>query len=289
MVIIIEQLRRFKQLVQCPYETAPHVVEPQYPGAVERYVNLGSCYDQEALWPLRREIMSCMAGYKGCYQRAYRCLGAAAEIMEDQRATLLTEALSHKLAKRARGILTREVPRRKGEQPGRVKQRFLGAITHRGPLCLYDTAAAQCGRIYALSDHCSLAHELLIHLLAGVTASGYDAVACPDPMAPERLAHLLVPQLGLAFLTDSGALPREAAPYRRVRLDTAADGEVLRRSRPRLRFARKVSAALTEEAVDSLAQAKAMHDDLEAIYNPHVDFDLVDEMARDIWDEIQSF
>ena len=108
-------------------------------------------------------------------------------------------------------------------------------------------------------------------------------------MAPERLAHLLVPQLGLAFLTDSGALPREAAPYRRVRLDTAADGEVLRRSRPRLRFARKVSAALTEEAVDSLAQAKAMHDDLEAIYNPHVDFDLVDEMARDIWDEIQSF
>ena len=265
------------------------MVEPQYPGAVERYVNLGSCYNQKALWPLRQEIISCMAGYKGCYQRAYRCLGAAAEIMEDQRATLLTEALSHKLAKRAHGILTREVPRRKGEQPGRVKQRFLGAVTHRGPLCLYDTAAAQCGRIYALSDHCSLAHELLIHLLAGVTANGYDAVACPDPMVPERLAHLLVPQLGLAFLTDSGALPQGMTPYRRVRLDTAADGEVLRRSRPRLRFARKVSAALTEEAVDSLAQAKAMHDELEAVYNPHVDFDLVDEMARGIWDEIQSF
>ena len=26
--------------------------------------------------------MDCMAGYKGCYQRAYRCLGAAAEIVE---------------------------------------------------------------------------------------------------------------------------------------------------------------------------------------------------------------
>ena len=25
--------------------TAPHVVEPKYPGAVERYVNLGECYD----------------------------------------------------------------------------------------------------------------------------------------------------------------------------------------------------------------------------------------------------
>lgn len=265
------------------------MVEPQYPGAVERYVNMGDCYDKRALWPLRREIMDCMAGYKGCYQRAYRCLGAAAEIVEDQRSALLTEALSQKLAKRARGILTREVPRRKGELPGRVKQRFLGAITHQGPLCLYDTALAQCGRVYVLTDSCGLAHELLIHLLAGVTAGGYDAVACPDPMAPERLAHLLIPQLDLAFLTDSGALPGEVTPYRRIRLDAAADREVLRRSRPRLRFARKVSAALVEEAVASLAQAKAMHDDLEAIYNPHVDFGLVERIARDIWGEIQSF
>ncbi len=269
--------------------TAPHVVEPKYPGAVERYVNMGDCYDKEALWPLRQEIMDCMTGYKGCYQRAYRCLGAAAEIMEDQRATLLTDALSRKLAKRARGILSREVPRRKAEQPGRVKQRFLGAVTHRGPICLYDTAAAQCKRIYALSDNCSLAHELLIHLLAGITGNGYDVVACPDPMAPERLAHLLVPQLELAFLTAAGALPQGMTPYRRIRLDTAADGDILRRSRPRLRFARKVSAALSEEAVASLAQAKAMHDGLEAIYNPYVDFDLADKMARDIWDEIQTF
>ena len=265
------------------------MVEPKYPGAVERYVNMGDCYDKAALWPLKAEIIDCMAGYKSCYQRAYRCLGAAAEIMEDQRAALLTDALSHKLAKRARGILSREVPRRKGELPGRVKQRFLGAVTHRGPLCLYDTALAQCGRVYALTDSCGLAHELLIHLLAGITASGYDVVACPDPMAPERLAHLLIPQLELAFLTVSGAPPLGTAPYRRVRLDAAADTEILRRSRPRLRFARKVSAALAEEAVASLAQAKAMHDGLEAIYNPHVDFDLVDKMARDVWSEIQTF
>lgn len=250
---------------------------------------MGECYDQEALWPLRQEIMDCMSDYKGCYQRAYRCLGAAAEIMEDQRAVLLTDTLLRKLAKRARGILSREVPRRKEERHGLVKQRFLGAVTHEGAMCLYNTAAVQCEKIYALTDHYSLAHELLIHLLAGITGKGYDVVACPDPMAPERLAHLLVPQLGLAFLSTAGTLPKGITPYRRVRLDTAAEGDVLRRGRPRLRFARKVSAALTEEAVSSLGQAKAMHDELESVYNPHVDFDLVDRMARGIWEEIQTF
>ena len=273
----------------CPYGTAPHVVEPKYPGVVERYVNLGDCYDQRALWPLRREIMGCMAGYKGCYQRAYRCLGAAAEIMEDQRSILLTDTLAQKLAKRAHGILSREVPRRRAEQPGLVKQRFLGAVTHRGPVCLYDTALAQCERVYELTDSCSLAHDLLIHLLAGAAANGYDMVACPDPMSPDRLAHLLIPQLGLAFLTSTPLLPFPGKPYRRIRLDAAADSDVLRRSRPRLRFAKKVSSALVEEAVSSLAQAKAMHDDLEALYNPHVDFGRVDETARLIWAEISSF
>ena len=28
------------------------MVEPKYPGVVERYVNMGDCYDKEALWLL---------------------------------------------------------------------------------------------------------------------------------------------------------------------------------------------------------------------------------------------
>ena len=265
------------------------MVEPKYPGVVERYVNMGDCYNKEALWPLKAEIMDCMAGYKGCYQRAYRCLGAAAEIMEDQRSALLTDLLAQKLAKRAHGILSRELPRQRPDRPGRVKQRFLGAITHKGPVCLYGTALAQCGRVYALNDNCGLAHELLIHLLAGAVAGGYDVVACPDPMSPDRLAHLLIPQLELAFLTCTTGLPFPSEPSRRIRLDTAAESELLRRSRPRLRFAKKVSAALVDEAVSSLAQAKTMHDDLEAVYNPHVDFDRVEQIAQNIWNDILAF
>ena len=269
--------------------TAPHVVEPKFPGVVERYVNVGDAYDKSALWELRGEIMGAMSGYQGCYQRAYRCLGAAAEVFEDQRGALLTQQLSDKLAKRARGILLREIPKRKSAAPGEVKQRFLGAVTHKGPVCLFDTATAQCPRVYELSDSCGLAHELLIHLLAGAAANGYDAVACPDPMAPERLAHLLLPQLGLAFLTSTAALPFPGKPYRRLRLDAAADREVLRRNRPRLRFAKKVSAALLDEGVEYLAQAKEMHDGLEAIYNPHVDFGLVDRLAGQIGAELLTF
>ena len=113
---------------------------------------------------------------------------------------------------------------------------------------------------------------------------GYDVVACPDPMAPERLSHLLVP----AFLSASPARPFPGRPSRRLRLDAMVDRELLRRSRARLRFAQKVSSALTGEAVESLAQAKAMHDGLEALYNPYVDFARVQEMADRVAEELLS-
>ena len=201
---------------------------------------------------------------------------------------LTAPAVQQKLAKRAAGIISRELKKPAGGD-GRADQRFLSAVTHKGPLTLWSTVEAQAGRVYELADSSGLAHHLLNPILTAGLAAGHRAVACPDPMAPDRLAHVLVPQLGLAFLSAAGELPPEIRPYRHIRLDTAADGELLRRSRPRLRFARKVSAALAEEAVASLAQAKAMHDDLEAIYNPHVDFGLVERTAQDVWEEIATF
>ena len=265
--------------------TAPHVVEPKYPGVVESYVNLGDCYDKVALGDIRREIMGCMTGYKDCYKRAYRCLGAAAEIKEDMQAILTTDTLEAKAEKRARGILGREV-RKAGSGSGQVVQRFLGAVTHQGPVRYYSTAEVLCKRIYILEDSYGLSHLLLTHLLAGIAGAGYDVIACPSPMAPDRLEHLIIPELSLAFLSASPLLPYDRRPYRRIRVDAMADAELVRRNKARLRFSRKVSAALTEEAVASLAQAKAMHDDLEALYNPHVDFDKVYQTADALAEEI---
>ncbi len=268
--------------------TAPHVVEPKYPGVVDRYVDLGSSYDLAGLRSRREEIMAAMDGYKSFYPRAYRCLGAAASITEDARSALLTEELSQRMARRAAGILSREIRPRRGVEPGQVKQRFLGAVSCQGTLCLYDTALAQCGKIYELADRYSLAHPLLSHLLAGAVRAGYDVVACPDPMAPDRLAHLLIPQLSLAFLSSDPAHPFPGEPFRRLRLDAMADQDLLRRLRPRLRFTRKVSDALMEEAVACMAQAKETHDALEQLYNPFVDFDQVNASARAIAEELME-
>ena len=258
--------------------TAPHVVEPRYPGLVESYVNLGACYDLDGLLTVKDELKGCMKGYKGCYQRAYRCLTAAAQLAEDNRSLLLTQSLEDKLARRAKGILSREM-RGEGDQAGRSVQRFLSGITWKGPLWNFDTVELLCERVYELSDPWGLAHGMLVQLAAGAMASGRDVIVCPSPLCPDRMEHLLIPALSLALVTTTPANPWPHKPYRRIRIDGMADPELTRRNRARLRFARRVAAALTEEAVDALAQAKGMHDELEQLYNPHVDFPQVYAMA----------
>ena len=265
--------------------TAPHVVEPEYPGVIESYVNLGSCYDRAGLAPLRQDIMDATAEYKACYPRAYRCLEAASQLRRDGRELLLTDTVIQRLRRRAVGIVSREI-RKNGSQPGEITHRFLSAVTHKGRIFLWDTVAAQAKRVYELSDSFGLAHELLTPILAAGTAAGWNAVACPDPMAPDRLAHVIFPELSLAFVSipPEDALPQR--PYRRLRLDAMTDKELYRRYRPRLRFSRKVAAALENEAISALGQAKAAHDRLESLYNPHVDFDRVYQMADDLAAEL---
>ena len=258
--------------------TTPHVVEPQCPGVVERYIDLSGFYDREGLQPLKGQILSATAEYQGHYKRAYRCLGAVGELRRNMDELLDTPAVQQRLTKRAAGIISREM-KRPAQGEGEARQRFLSAVTHKGAFTLWGTVSAQADRVYELADSCGLAHHMLTPILTAALAAGHDAVACPDPMAPDRLAHLIFPGLSLAFVTSTREDPWPHRAYRRLRLDAMVDSEAYRLNRPRLRFTKRVAAALMDEGVASLAQAKEAHDRLEQLYNPYVDFDAVARTA----------
>lgn len=280
----------------CLYGAIPHVIEPKLPGVVESYVNLGQFYDHNGLAESREAIQAHTTGYKSHYKRAYRCLTAAAQLHEDNRELLLTPALEAKLLKRARGILSREV-KKTGREPGGAVQRFLGAVCCQGVLCRFDTVDALCRKVYELRDTYGLGSGMLTSLAAGAMAAGYEVILCPSPLFPDRAEHLLIPQLSLAFVTSTPELDYSARghgleqigqAFRRIRVDAMVDGELMGKYKSRLRFSRKVQTALMGEAVDALAEAKAEHDQLEALYNPHVNFDGVYDLAREVTGELMA-
>ena len=265
--------------------TAPHVMEACCPGAVETYIDLSRFYDRSALQSVKQELLACSTEYKEHYRNAYRTLGAAGELRRSLSEAAESAELRQKLQKRAKGIIGRELKESSGGS-GQAERRFLGAVTHRGAVQLWDTVSAQASRVYELEDTHGLAHHLLSPILQAALAAGCRAVACFDPMDPDRLAHLILPEHSLAFVTSPAEMPWPHHPYRRLRLDAMAEETLRRAGKPRLRFTRKITDALLEDSIASLSAAKAAHDRLEALYNPHVDFDgvlsLADQLATRI-------
>lgn len=254
--------------------TAPHVIEPKYPAAVDRYVDLGRFYDLTAAKAAAEEVRVRTREYQAAYARAYHCLRAARQVELAAAASVERTFDREKLERRTAGIIARELRRRGGER-GRTARRFLGSITHRGYVWRFDSVDALCPRVYELDDSWELAGEALAVLHGAASEKGWDTIACCAPEDPSRLEHLLIPGLGLAFVTSRPNMAYGKKPFRRVRVDTMAQPE----GRARLRFQARMAALLRGEGVAALKEAKAGHDALEAVYNPYVDFDGVRTLA----------
>ena len=254
--------------------TAPHVIEPKYPAAVDRYVDLGRFYDLTAAKAAAEEVRARTREYQAAYARAYHCLRAARQVELAAAASVERTFDREKLERRTAGIIARELRRRGGER-GRTARRFLGSITHRGYVWRFDSVEALCPRVYELDDSWELAGEALAVLHGAASEKGWDTIACCAPEDPSRLEHLLIPGLGLAFVTSRPNMAYGKKPFRRVRVDAMAQPE----GRARLRFQARMAALLRGEGTAALKEAKAGHDALEAVYNPYVDFDGVRTLA----------
>lgn len=133
--------------------------------------------------------------YQDAYARAYRCLKAARQVELDTAAEIRQCFDSQRAARRISGIMAREL-RGWGTGTGRITRRFLGSVTHKGPVWRFDSAETLCSKIYELEDSYEQAGGLLSALCAEAVRRSYDVIACPSPEEPERLEHLLIPELG---------------------------------------------------------------------------------------------
>lgn len=257
--------------------TAPHVFEPTFPGCDGDYLTLPPFVDSQGLEGKKEALYALKAASRAHYDGAYRTLAAAAKVREERRQTVLSLLPGPGPKKRAAGLLQREIP--KTGRPGQLRLRFLDGITPKGRLCFYETVTESARRIITLRDSYGLGQGLLEQLRDGALERGQLVYACMDPLEPQRVRHLILPDCSLAFVTDEeGRLP--FAPTRTIRLDAMAAGEELRQVRGRLRLLGKLEGELLEDAVQHIAAAHALHDQMEAIYRPHVDFAALEDCFK---------
>ncbi len=260
--------------------TSPHVLDPPYPAAGGAYLDLGSFYDIDNLKPRLAEIMALNRRYKGKYKESYALLSSAGSVAVRPLPELMTRDVDSSVRRRARSLIGRELDRVSASGTGRIDKRFLSAISCQGSVFFDATIYEIAPRVCVLDNDLGFAQAYLDECVKAAHERGYDMIVCPDCLTPEKTQAVLIPEAGLALL-ESGRRSRWTGEvYRHVRLDAMADTQALSQLRPAMRTAEKLRAAIIAEAEKKLAAAKALHDEVEAVYNPHVDFGGVYELVE---------
>ena len=245
--------------------TAPHVYEPMHPGIREEIVNLGEFWSVEKLTEHAEEIERKSIAKGAAYRRAYRYLAGAGE-MEETRRELTSPYLRRDAITRFAQKLTAGLG--KGTE-FEMRPALIRSVGMRGSVGL-DSFFAAPQRIVLLSDCHGAATELLTAILACCAERRLSVRVSYDPVFPEQIDGLFLPDSSVAFVKADG----EECPYphRSVSVRRFVDTARMRGDRRAILYATRMRDALLSGACEALADAEQHHFALEEIYSGAMDF-----------------
>lgn len=264
--------------------TSPHVVEPKYPIAVERYIDLGRFADAEEISRKKALIIDVKERHSDYFKHIYRLTSSALHIENELFDIALGGVSLAKLHKRARGIIAREITSKSDKKPS--KRRFSSAISPKGYISNIADSINNFTHIYVIEDDFGLGQFFLSPIADAIKNAGFECFECLNPLNPERLENIIVPELSLAFITSDAERRYTGIYHRKIRLNSSIDKNVLKDNKCRISTLKKLKASLINDACTLLKEAKLVHDELEDLYNPHIDFESLYKYADELIAEI---
>lgn len=270
--------------------TAPNVIEPKAPGAVEEYVNLGLAWDSSKLAPQKERIIGLSNKINATFQKAYSTFSEALRV-HDEWEKIYIENMDFEKANQFTSQLIEELfGQQRGSKDALVRHRFLGAATPNGAVDFVQNLTGETPNRYFIKGRPGSGKSTLLKkLVAHAEARGFEVEVYHCGFDPNGLDMVIVRELGFSIF-DSTA-PHEYFPSREgdeiidmyEHLITPGTDEKYRDEIAEIsgRYKEKM-----KQAIGFLAEAKALHDDLEAIYVPAMDFEKLDQITQEIKDKL---
>lgn len=265
--------------------TAPHIMDPKYPGAVDEIVNLGSCWEKTGLCNNRENIIECSKSISDKYEIAYGYLKSAAA---KQKAMHVFVEEKPFVSDAYLNIFETIKTLKKEKRMGKNKNMFATAITPFGVIDHLNSLASGLNKIFLLrvpvGVECNKVIENAGEMLLN---AGYNTETYFCPIRPtDKREHLISEEAGIGIFTcndyhgselfDHGAYAHTIRPVAYKYFDD------------KNYFDLKVSADSDITAcIEVLAEAKSAHDKLENYYIPHINHRRLNNITEELIAEIE--
>lgn len=184
--------------------TSPHITDPVTPGAVDKIVNLGEFWDEEAIAVNKSEIIDLNEETSRWYRIAYNYLNAAKSVYRSLEEIYNDDSEDSEIYKVVADIVGSEY----GDldislKPGKRKKFFASAITGDGVVNYITSLLGDMKRVYMIDSPVGYSNSSFMEIVTeGAIYRGLDVEVYYCPMCPEeKIEHIVIPELKTAFVT----------------------------------------------------------------------------------------
>ncbi len=290
--------------------TAPHIVDPENPGAVDVIVNMGEYWDEKGIRENKDEIMECNQRIKTLFDYAYgylRCAGQQYSFMSeiiDKRITyeeirecqnqIRIKLDSVTALKRAENRVKKDMIMGRDEAAGKVRRFFASAITPEGIISHIDSIVSDIDKVIILEVPKGFRTEKLLGPVSQrLRDAGFDVEEYYCPMMPDKkIEHLVCQEAGVAVTCANEYHFTDPENIRGKAMEIKLD---LYEGEPHDKISDKILSHLESssrenisKAVEILKSAKKNHDVLESYYISNMDFGKIEVLKRRIISSVEK-
>jgi Cdc6-like AAA superfamily ATPase len=268
--------------------TAPHVVDPINPGAVDEILNMGECWNEEGFKKYRKNIIDTNKEIGKIFRRAYRFFGAAKAVHDDW-TNYNNEALNPAKLNKLKEELKEKIFSGPVGGFGSERHLFATAFTPNGVVTYVETIAADYEKVYVLNGGPGTGKtDVLDFLSKEGLKRGLSVQIFHDPLIPERIEHLFIPELKIAVLT-SNEINNKKFEGTQIYMDNYLNAYSVGKNREEIKIDTELFYELLNKGLKTIASAKALHDQLETYFIPNMDFDKLNKVTKKIIDKIEKY
>lgn len=269
--------------------TAPHTMDPKYPGAVDEIVDLSLNWDESKLKSSREKIIKCQENLSVYYDRCFSYLKCCRNLLENNSFTM-KKAINHKEYVSLLGELSKEIfsnSVKSMDCATNSRHLFISAFAPQGAVSYVNELIKKSHKTYLLKGYIGRNH-MLQDLMKTALNMGLSVDAFHNPLAPEKLEHIYIKELNISIVSDNQYCPIDT-PYKIIYLDRFLKSEVVCDFLQDMKENKAYSDEMLSIALNMLKMTKKTHDDLENIYIDSVDFNKINSIKDSIIEKIHSF
>ncbi|MEG0306678.1 MAG: PRK06851 family protein [Clostridium sp.] len=268
--------------------TAPHMIDPVNPGAVDDIVNMGICLKEENFKTVKSQVLAVNNDIGDSFRRAYRFLAAAKSIYDDWY-TFNNNALNLTELNTLKETLKNEILPDTFKGLGEQRHLFATAFTPTGIVTYINNIIKDIPNIYVLNGEPGTGKTRLLQYLADESIRrGINVEILHTPLTPEKIEHLIIPDLNIAIVTSNeiNKISFEGTQYN---MNSLLDQNYISSKKTSIDDVTCIFYTLLQKGLDCITEAKHLHDELECFYVPNMDFTKADVIFEEVITKINGY